>query len=92
MANENSPGDMAGHKGPFEIVVNGQLKKWPDDKIGWAQLVELAYPGSPIGKEFEYTITYTKGPPGDPSGTLLEGHSVRVKDRMVFDVVKTIRS
>jgi Multiubiquitin len=55
-------------------------------------VINLAYPGSPVGGAFDYTVTYSKGPHQNPQGTLLEGQSVLVKDRMVFDVVKTVKS
>jgi len=80
------------HEGPFDIIVNGQQKRWNEERISFSQVVNLAYPGSPAGGDIVYTVTYSKGPSQNPQGTLLDGQSVRVKDRMVFDVVKTVKS
>jgi len=76
----------------FEIIVNGQRKKWDEERISFEQLVHLAYPDAPSANMSDYTITYTKGPPPKPDGSLLPGQFVRVKDGMVFDVVPTVKS
>lgn len=79
----------------FEIIVNGRPKPWEALQISFDVLVHLAYPNPPPpppGSVVIYTITYTKGPLSNPQGTMLEGQSVPVKDGMVFDVVRTIRS
>lgn len=74
------------------IIVNGREKEWAKKRISFSELVALAYPVPPSGQEIVYTITYHQGPPNKPEGTLTEGESVKVKDRMVFNVRYTDKS
>jgi hypothetical protein len=95
MSAEEGEASHRNHERPFEIIVNGQKKEWDENRISFEQLVHLAYPNPPPpppGGSIEYTISYTKGPPKHPQGTLKEGQSVEVIDGMVFDVVPTVKS
>lgn len=76
----------------FTIIVNGQKKDWVETKISFDELVKLAFPVPPVGTAIMFTVTYRKGPKANPKGSLLEGHSVRIKNGMVFDVTSTDRS
>lgn len=79
----------------FKIIVNAEPKEWDKNRISFEELVHLAYPVPPTpppGGSVEYTISYTKGPPRNPQGTMKPGQSVEVIDGMVFDVVPTIKS
>jgi hypothetical protein len=79
-----------GHK-KFEIIVNGRPKSWTEDTISYSQVVDLAFP--PPHKSTEiFTVQYSRGPKENPSGTLVEGQTVRVKSGMVFDVTRTDKS
>ena len=75
----------------LEIIVNGKPKHWKDDAISYSQVVDLAFPSS--HKETEiFTVQYSRGPRGNPQGTLVKGQSVKVVGGMIFDVTKTDRS
>jgi hypothetical protein len=74
------------------IIVNGQKKEVTETKLTFDQLVKLAFPNVPTGDNVMFTVRYRHGPKQNPSGTLLEGESVRIKDGMIFDVTQTVRS
>ena len=75
------------------IIVNGQAKTWPkNSEISFEEVVSLAFPTPPPGDNVQYTVQYTRGEGHKPSGTLVEGQSVKVKDGMEFDVTPTNRS
>ena len=75
------------------IVVNGRGKTVPKNTIlSYWDVVKLAFENPPTGDTIQYTVQYTRGQGNKPSGTLVEGQSVKVKDGMEFDVTSTNRS
>ena len=74
------------------IVINTRPHEWGEKEIGYEQVVSLAYPSEPIGPNTDITVRYSRGPDGHGGGTLTAGHSVEVKDGMVFDGHRTTRS
>lgn len=74
------------------LIINGEPHEVVETRISFEQVVKLAYPVPPPGQCIEFTVTYRNGPPANPKGTLTAGHSVRVKNRMIFDVTPTDRS
>ncbi|WP_342738603.1 multiubiquitin domain-containing protein [Bradyrhizobium sp. B117] len=93
--NENNPGhggDSPGHgPAPVTIIVNGTAYEVPKEKISYEELLQLiGAPPLPEGKR--YSVVYSKGNSGKPTGTLLEGESVQVKKDMEFDVTPANRS
>ena len=75
-------------KNRFEIVVNGRLDVWNDDRISYEEVVKLAFQDTPPDTLF--TVTYTE--PNGRAGSLTRGQSTAIEDRMSFNVVKTNRS
>jgi hypothetical protein len=74
------------------ILVNGEPYEETETRISFEQVVKLAYPITPSGTCIEFTVTYRNGPPANPKGSLTAGHSVKIKNRMIFDVTPTDRS
>jgi hypothetical protein len=75
------------------IIVNGRERSWPKNaEISYEEVVGLAFENPPTGNDVQITVQYTRGEGHKPSGTLVEGQSVKVKDGMVFDVTATNRS
>lgn len=75
------------------IIVNGRERSWPKNtEISYEEVVRLAFENPPTGDDVQITVQYTRGEGHKPSGTLVEGQSVKVKDGMVFDVTATNRS
>ncbi len=75
----------------FELFVNGSRKPWNEETISYAQVVNLGFPRPPKQNEI-FTVDYSRGPKENPKGTLTEGHSVKVKNGMAFDVTPTDKS
>ena len=75
-----------------EIYVNTRVHTWNENKISYAELIALAFPGEPVGEEDTITVRYSRGANGNGAGSLTSGHEVNVKKGMVFDVVRTSRS
>jgi len=74
------------------ILVNGEPHEETGTHISFEAVVKIAYPVPPIGTCIEYTVTYRNGPPANPKGSLTAGHSVKIQNRMIFDVTPTDRS
>lgn len=74
------------------ILVNGELHETAETKLSFEEVVKIAYPVPPTGECIEFTVTYRDGPRANPKGTLTAGHSVRIKNKMKFDVTPTDRS
>lgn len=74
------------------ILVNGREKEVARGKISFEALIPLGFPTPPLGPNVSFTVTYRKGPDGNPEGTLTAGYSVRVKNGMVFNVRATDKS
>jgi hypothetical protein len=74
-----------------EIYVNGTAYRVPKGRISYeALLVLIKAPVLPEGQR--YSVQYSKGQSGKPTGTLIEGDSVEVKKDMEFDVTPANRS
>ncbi len=75
------------------IIVNGKAKPVPKNAtLSFWDIVTLAFETPKTGDDVQYTIQYTRGEGHKPSGALIEGQSVKVKDGMEFDVTPTNRS
>ena len=75
------------------IIVAGEAHQVPDQPISYKTVVSLAFDGQPPqGENVKISVTYSKGPKQNRQGTLTPGHSVEVKNEMVFNVTATDRS
>lgn len=89
----NNPGQGGGNGGPklVEIFVNGTAYDVAKERITYEGLLALIdAPALPEGQR--YSVQYSKGNSGKPTGTLIEGESVQVKKDMEFDVTPANRS
>lgn len=85
------------HSGParpkkFTIIVNGQQKTVTTKTVTFEEIVKLAFPNPPTGPNIIFTVGYEDGPHQNPSGSLLPGGKVKVKDGMIFNVTPTDKS
>jgi hypothetical protein len=75
------------------IVVNGRPKTVPKNAtLTYWDVVKLAFDNPQTGDGIQYTVQFTRGHGDKPSGALVEGQSVKVKQGMEFDVTSTNRS
>ena len=70
-----------------KIIVNAIKQEW-GDTIRYMDVVELAHPGC----ESMLTVMYSRGPPANREGLMVEGDTVELKDGMVFDVTDTSKA
>lgn len=74
------------------IFINAKRKTTTKASLTFEELIALAFDNPPTGPDVQFTVQYTRGPAPTPSGTLLEGQSVTIKNGMEFDVTSTNRS
>jgi Multiubiquitin len=72
----------------FDILVNGDDHVIDTNRINYDRVVNL-YLGSGGTPSAEYLVKYSHGPAKNPSGTLVQGLDVEVKDGMRFRVAGT---
>ncbi len=80
-----------GHDKEYTIIVNTREKVVTEKELSFSDIVALAYETPPTGPNTILTVTYRRGH-GNQDGTLIEGQSVKIKDRMVFNVSATDKS
>ena len=84
---------MSEHEHQTTIIVDGTEHEWHEKRISYDQVVNLAYDNNPsTGENVLITVGYRRGPEDKHEGDLDPGHSVEVKDGMIFDVTATDRS
>jgi multiubiquitin len=74
------------------IIVNGRPKVVEKMVFTFQEIVRLAFPNAVFPSDFEYTVTFTRGPHDNHEGTLIEGGTVKVKEGMIFNVTETNKS
>ena len=84
---------MAKEEKTVTIIVEGTEHQWPkNEHITYAQVVTLEVPDYPQHPDITYSVKYKNGQGNKPEGTLSQGGSVKVKDRMIFSVSETGQS
>lgn len=88
------PNDEQDHKKPkpVTIIINTRSYEVPKDDLSFEELAQLAYPNSPGGENVSFSIDYHKGHGNKPEGLLAAGQSVKIKEGMIFNVVRTDKS
>jgi hypothetical protein len=72
-------------KHKFKIYVGEDEHEIDTDTIGYERVVDL-YLGQGGQSSPQYLVKYSQGPHENPSGTLIPGKEVKVKDGMRFRV------
>ena len=80
------------HSHAITIIVEGTPHQWSKKRISYDEVVTLEVPDYAQHPEITYSVKYKYGHGDRPEGTLSKGESVRVKDRMVFNVSETGQS
>ncbi len=75
---------------PVHIIVNGRPRTVDEHRLTYAEVVALAFPGTPPDPNVVFTVAYADTHGHD--GTLAEGQAVDIHDGMSFVVRKTARS
>jgi len=79
-------------KRKFTIIVNGRKKTVEQSQLSFNEVVLLAFPDAVFDEKTVYTVTYAEGPRENPEGSLVAGHSVYLKNGMVFNVARSDKS
>ena len=74
------------------IIVEGTPHEWPKGEITYSEVVTLEDPDYPQHPQITYSVKYKRGRGNKPEGILAPGASVKVKERMVFNVTETGQS
>ena len=89
---EHAPGQNRDHdRKEVTIIVNGRSKTITQKELTFDEVVTLAF-GPPNYETSVYTVTYQKGDGHKPTGSLVQSQSVKIKDGMIFDVLRTDKS
>jgi hypothetical protein len=76
-----------------KINVNGRNKNWIRDEISFTDVIALAFSlFDPEKTYIEYTLTYSHGPKDKPQGSMVSGDSIKIIDRMIFNITATNRA
>lgn len=76
----------------YTIVVNGREKIVEEKELSYWDVISLAFDDPAPGPRIFFTVAFRRGQGDKPQGTLVDGESVRVKNRMIFDVTRTDKS
>lgn len=74
------------------IIVNGRERQVEKGELSFEDIVALAFDPVPVGPNIEFTVTYRRGPKERPQGTLTAGHTVKVREGMIFNATATDKS
>lgn len=92
METANVDNDLVSQTVKITLIVNAQEKPWDDRSINFDQVVKLAFEKPDPNPDTIYTVTYKRGPGPKPEGTMVKGDSVKVANKMVFNVTATTKS
>jgi hypothetical protein len=74
------------------IIVNGRERHAEKGELSFDEVIALAFDPVPTGPNIEFTVTYRRGPKERPQGTLTAGHTVKIKQGMIFNATATDKS
>ena len=90
----DEPGVERFYTAPVEItiIVNGRPRVINKYILSFFEIVRLAFPDAQPNPETIFTVVYKNGPDENPPGSLVEGQSITLKNRMIINVTKTDKS
>lgn len=74
------------------VIINGRPRQVSDKELTFREVVALAFENPPFGDNIVYTVTFKRGHGGKPEGTLVEGETLKPKEGMLINVVRTDKS
>jgi hypothetical protein len=83
---------MSGNPHEVTVIVNGRPKQIAKEVLTFLEVVRLAYENATPTETLVYTVTYKRGNPGKPEGSLVDGETLKVKEGMVINVTETDKS
>jgi hypothetical protein len=93
MPNETAKPETEKHEPKTHtIIVNGRAETVEVNEVSYEQILHLAYPNPDTGADVLYTITWARNEQGEATGRLVPGETVKVNERMIFNVKRTNKS
>lgn len=74
------------------IIVNGREKAWNEKDITFEQVIILAFGSYEENQNRVFTVTYKRGSDNSPEGSMVNGDTVKIKNKMIFNVTATDKS
>lgn len=74
------------------VIINGRPREANKRVLSFAEIVNLAFPDANDAPNTIYTMVYKNGPDENPQGSLVEGQTITIKNRMIINVTKTDKS
>lgn len=74
------------------VIVNATEYQVHETALTFLGVVQLPFPDAVPSETRIYTVTYKRGPASNPEGSLVDGGTVQLKNRMVFNVTFTDKS
>lgn len=91
MSGNGTAAEQAAQDKDIRIIVNGEPKVVPSQKVSYDEVTKLAYP-TPPSPDTTYTVTF-RNAEQPKEGSLVEGQSVQVKrNGTIFNVRATGKS
>ena len=85
-------GEAHDHDTKFTIIVNARPRELTHSELSFINVAQLAFENATINETTAYTVTYKHGPKENPEGTMVNGDSVKIKSKMIFNVTATDKS
>lgn len=76
----------------IRVIVNARPREVHKRLLAYWDVVKLAFPDAVPAPNTVYSITYARGPDGNPEGSMVDGQQVLVKNGMTFYVTVTDKS
>lgn len=84
---------MADDNHHFTIIVNTREKTWDKKEISYEEVIVLAFGSYEDADNITYQVSYSRGEHPHEEGTMVKGGpDVKVKNKMVFNVVRSDKS
>ena len=74
------------------VIINARDKAWNKNEISFEDVVKLQFGAISNNPNVIYTVTYKRGVPSKPEGSMVRGEVISVKNKMIFNVTQTNRS
>ncbi len=78
---------------PIEcVIVNAKQQEWTKRTISFEDVIIMHYGQISNNPNVIYTVTYKRGVPTKPEGSLVKGETISVNNKMIFNVTQTNKS
>jgi Multiubiquitin len=86
--------EAGGARAMVPVTVNGRSVMLDRPEVTFEDLIGLAFPGVDLSnpESRALTVTYRRGPPARPEGSLISRERIEVRHGEVFNVTATTKS